>query len=62
LDVKCQHSLLGVLNVKLANMSSGITCIQPEVRLPLDQWISRSNCCEKNFMASPGSLPVFCTT
>jgi len=43
-------------------MSSGITCIQPEVRLPLDQWISRSNCCEKNFMASPGSLPVFCTT
>jgi len=51
------HSLLGVLNVKLAYMPS---CMCPEVRLTPDQRISCSDV-KKCFMASSGSL-VFCTT
>jgi len=43
--VKRQYSLLGVLNVKLAHMTS---CARPEVRRPLDQRILCCDCCEKN--------------
>jgi len=41
---KHQHSLLGVLNVKLDYMPS---CIQSEVRLLLDQRVLCSDCCKE---------------
>jgi len=46
LSVNRQHSLLGVLNVKLAFMPC---CIRPEVRLTPDQRILCSDCCEKMY-------------
>jgi len=44
LSVKPHHSLLEVLNVKLAYVPS---CIRPEVTLTPDQYILCSDCCEK---------------
>jgi len=53
-----RYSLLEVLNVKLACVPGRI---RPEVRLPLDQRILCSDCCEKCIMVRPGSLLIFCT-
>jgi len=44
LSAKHHHSLLGALSVKLAYVPG---CIRPEVRLTPDQYILRSDCCEK---------------
>jgi len=58
LSVKRYHSLLGVLNVKLAYMPS---CIRPEVRLHLINEFCGVIVVKKCIMASSGSLLVFCT-
>jgi len=57
LSAKRHHSLLGVLNVKLAFKPS---CTRPEVRLTPDQPILCSDV-KKCFMVSTGSHLVFCT-
>jgi len=58
LILKRQHSLLGVLNVKLIYMPNGV---RPEVGLTPDQRILCCDSCEKCFMPSSCSHLVFCT-
>jgi len=60
LSIKRRHSLLEVLNVKLAYVPS---CKRPEFKLTPDQrtvlWVV--TVVRKCIMASSGSLLVFCT-